>query len=118
MKKVMTVVAVIALAAVVASPAMAYRGMGGGFDRGPGGYATMDPARGLDLTAEQTQKINAMREGQSYAAEIYAHGKVSGTTANCMPGCASCSQHKEKPSACSRTKDYRRQALSSARSIR
>ena len=62
MKKVMTVVAVIALAAVVASPAMAYRGMGGGFDRGPGGYAMMDPARGLDLTAEQTQKINAMRE--------------------------------------------------------
>ena len=62
MKKVMTIVAVIALAVIVSSPAMAYRGMGGGFDRGPGGYAMMDPARGLDLTAEQTQKINAMRE--------------------------------------------------------
>jgi Spy/CpxP family protein refolding chaperone len=62
MKKVMTIVAVIALAAVVASPAVAYRGMGGGFDRGPGGYAMMDPARGLDLTAEQTAKINALRE--------------------------------------------------------
>jgi len=60
--RVITVVAVIALAAVVASPAMAYRGMAGGFDRGPGGYAMMDPARGLDLTAEQTEKINALRE--------------------------------------------------------
>ena len=62
MKKLMTVVAVIALAAIVSSPAMAYRGMGGGFDRGPGGYAMMDPARGLDLTAEQKEKINALRE--------------------------------------------------------
>jgi len=62
MKKIMTVVAVAALAAVVASPAMAYRGMAGGFDRGAGGYAMMDPARGLDLTAEQTAKLNALRE--------------------------------------------------------
>jgi zinc resistance-associated protein len=62
MKKVMTVAAVIALAAVVASPAMAYRGMIKGFDRGSGGYAMMNPARGFDLTAEQTQKINALRE--------------------------------------------------------
>ncbi|MBN2437878.1 MAG: Spy/CpxP family protein refolding chaperone [Deltaproteobacteria bacterium] len=62
MKKVMTVAAVIALAAVVASPAIAYRGMAGGFDRGSGGYAMMDPARGLDLTPEQTAKINDLRE--------------------------------------------------------
>jgi Spy/CpxP family protein refolding chaperone len=62
MKKIMAIVAVIALAAVAASPAMAYRGMAGGFDRGPGGYAMMDVTRGLDLTAEQTQKINDLRE--------------------------------------------------------
>jgi Spy/CpxP family protein refolding chaperone len=62
MKKLMTVVAVIALAAVVASPAMAYRGMGGGYGYGPGNVADIGAARGLDLTAEQTAKINAMRE--------------------------------------------------------
>ncbi|MCK9365323.1 MAG: Spy/CpxP family protein refolding chaperone [Syntrophales bacterium] len=75
--KVVTVVAVIALAAVVASPAMAYRGMAGGFGRGPGGYGMMDPARGLDLTAEQTAKINALREAhlkdiQPLQAQLYA----------------------------------------------
>jgi Spy/CpxP family protein refolding chaperone len=62
MKKIMTVVAVIALAAVVASPAMAYRGMGGGgYGYGPGNVADIAAARGLDLTAEQTEKINALR---------------------------------------------------------
>jgi zinc resistance-associated protein len=61
MKKVMTIVAVIALAAVVASPAMAYRGMGGGYGSGPGNIADIAAARGLNLTAEQTEKINAMR---------------------------------------------------------
>ena len=62
MKKVMTVVAVIALAAIVASPAMAYRGMGAGYGYGPGNVADIGAARGLDLTTEQTQKINALRE--------------------------------------------------------
>jgi Spy/CpxP family protein refolding chaperone len=62
MKKLMTVVAVIALAAVVASPAMAYRGMRGGYDRGPGNFAQMDVTRGISLTSEQTEKINALRE--------------------------------------------------------
>jgi len=62
MKKVMMmIVAVIALAAVVASPAMAYRGMGGGYGYGPGNVADVAAGRGLDLTAEQTEKINAMR---------------------------------------------------------
>lgn len=61
MKKIMTVVAVIALAAVVASPAMAYRGMRVGYGNGPGNVADIGAARGLDLTADQTEKINAMR---------------------------------------------------------
>jgi Spy/CpxP family protein refolding chaperone len=61
MKKLMTVVAVIALAAVVASPAMAYRGMGMGYGSGPGNVADIGAARGLDLTAEQTEQINVMR---------------------------------------------------------
>jgi Spy/CpxP family protein refolding chaperone len=62
MKKVMMIVAVIALAAVVASPAMAYRGMRAGYGSGPGNVADIGAARGLDLTAEQTQKINTLRE--------------------------------------------------------
>lgn len=61
MKKVLTVVAVIALAAIVASPAMAYRGMGVGYGSGPGNVADIGAARGLDLTAEQAGKINTMR---------------------------------------------------------
>jgi len=61
MKKIMTVVAVIALAAIVASPAMAYRGMRVGYGSGPGNVADIGAARGLDLTAEQTEKINTMR---------------------------------------------------------
>ena len=61
MKKMMTVVAVIALAAIVASPAMAYRGMGMGYGSGPGNVADIGAAAGLDLTAEQTEKINTMR---------------------------------------------------------
>jgi hypothetical protein len=42
---------------------MAYRGMGGGYGYGygPGNVADIGAARGLDLTAEQTEKINAMR---------------------------------------------------------
>ena len=62
MKKLMTVVAVIALAAIVASPAMAYRGMRVGYGYGPGNVADIGAARDLNLTAEQTAKINAMRE--------------------------------------------------------
>jgi Spy/CpxP family protein refolding chaperone len=62
MKKIMTVVAVISLIAVMTSPAMAYRGMGGGYDSGPGNVADIGMARGLDLTADQAAKINALRE--------------------------------------------------------
>ncbi len=62
MKKIVTIVAVIALAAIVASPAMAYRGMGAGYGSGPGNVADIGAAQGLDLTAEQTQKINVLRE--------------------------------------------------------
>jgi Spy/CpxP family protein refolding chaperone len=61
MKKVMMIVAVIALAEIVTSPAMAYRGIGAGYGSGPGNVADIGAARGLDLTAEQTEKINAMR---------------------------------------------------------
>lgn len=61
MKKVMMIVAVIALAAIVSSPAMAYRGMRAGYGSGPGNVADIGAARGLDLTADQTEKINAIR---------------------------------------------------------
>lgn len=62
MKKIMTAIAAIALAAVVASPAMAYRGTRGGYDRGPGNFAQVDVTRGINLTSEQTEKINVLRE--------------------------------------------------------
>jgi len=62
MKKVMTVVAVIALAAIMASPVMAYRGMKVGYGYGPGNVSDIAAARDLKLTAEQTEKINALRE--------------------------------------------------------
>jgi Spy/CpxP family protein refolding chaperone len=63
MKKAVTmIVAAVALAAVVASPAMAYRGMRAGYGSGPGNVADMGAGLGLDLTTEQTQKINDMRE--------------------------------------------------------
>lgn len=79
MKKIMTVAAVIALAAVVASPAMAYRGMRGGYERGPGNFAQMDVTRGINLTPEQTEKINALREAhlknvKPIQDQLYAKG--------------------------------------------
>jgi len=60
MKKIVTVVAVIALVAIVASPAMANRAWRGGY----GNVAELSGMRGIDLTAEQTEKLNAMRETQ------------------------------------------------------
>jgi Spy/CpxP family protein refolding chaperone len=62
MKKWMTMVTVIALAAIVTSPVMAFRGMGGGYGWGAGYVADVASVRGIDLTAEQTEKINALRE--------------------------------------------------------
>lgn len=66
MKKVLTVFAVVALAIVVASPAMAYRCMQGpqqdrGF-RGPFNCGLAEKAEGVGLAAEQMEKINALRE--------------------------------------------------------
>ena len=61
MKKLMTVMAVIAVVAVVASsPAEARRGGGGGYLGG--GYYDVTAAPGLNLTAEQTEKLGSLRE--------------------------------------------------------
>lgn len=63
MKKTVTMmVAAVALAAIVASPAAAYRGMGVGYGSGPGNVSDIGATRGLDLTTEQMQKINDLRE--------------------------------------------------------
>ena len=62
MTKRMTVIAVIALAAIVAAPAMAHREMRVGYGSGPGNVEDIAVARGLDLTAEQKEKINTLRE--------------------------------------------------------
>jgi Spy/CpxP family protein refolding chaperone len=58
----MMMVAVIALAAIVVSPAMAFREVMEEHGRGPGGVADIAVAKGLDLTAGQTEKINTLRE--------------------------------------------------------
>lgn len=61
MKKIMMVMAVIAVAAVLASsPAEARRGWGGGHSGE--GYYDLTTAPGLNLTAEQVMKLNALRE--------------------------------------------------------
>jgi Spy/CpxP family protein refolding chaperone len=58
----MTVVAAIALAAIAAAPAMAYRDMRVGYGSGPGNVEDIAAERGLDLTAEQKEKISILRE--------------------------------------------------------
>jgi len=61
MKKMMTFMAVIAVAAVLASsPAEARRGWGGGYSGG--GYYDLAATPGLNLTAEQVMKLNALRD--------------------------------------------------------
>jgi Spy/CpxP family protein refolding chaperone len=60
MKKLMTMIAVIALAAIVASPADARRGWEGGYPGG--GYYDIAAAPGLNLTAEQTAQLRNLRE--------------------------------------------------------
>jgi Spy/CpxP family protein refolding chaperone len=62
MKKWMMMVAVIALAAIAVSPAMAFREGMEEHGRRPGSVADIAVARGLDLTAGQTEKINTLRE--------------------------------------------------------
>jgi Spy/CpxP family protein refolding chaperone len=62
MKKRMTAVVVIALAVIAAAPAMAYRDMRVGYGSGPGNVEDIAAERGLDLTAEQKEKINTLRE--------------------------------------------------------
>jgi Spy/CpxP family protein refolding chaperone len=62
MTKKMTVFAVIALAVIIAAPAMAYRDMRVGYGSGPGNVEDIAAERGLDLTAEQKEKINTLRE--------------------------------------------------------
>ena len=62
MKKLITMTAVIALAAVLASsPAEARKGWGGGYPGG-GGYYDLAATPGLNLTAEQITKLNALRD--------------------------------------------------------
>ena len=61
MKKMMTVMSVIALAATLAaSPAEARRGWGGGHSGG--GYYDLTTAPGLNLNAEQVTKLITLRE--------------------------------------------------------
>lgn len=63
MKKLMTVIAVIAVAAIVASsPAEARREWGGGYQSG--GHYDIAAAPGLNLTTEQTAQIRSLREAQ------------------------------------------------------
>jgi Spy/CpxP family protein refolding chaperone len=60
MKKVLTILTVLLFLVIAASPSFAARGRG----IGPGGGPCSDPTaiRGLNLTTEQTAKINSLRE--------------------------------------------------------
>ncbi len=62
MKKGMITVAVIVLAAIAASPATAHREWRGGYGSEPGNVADIASAPGLNLSAEQTQRIGTLRE--------------------------------------------------------
>lgn len=80
MTKKTTVVAVITLALIVAAPAMAYREMRMGFGRGPGNVEDIAEERDLDLTAEQKEKIIALREAhlkdiKPFQDQLYVKGR-------------------------------------------
>ena len=62
MKRGMIAAAVIVLAAIAASPATAHREWQGGYGHGPGNVADIAGISGLNLSAEQTQRIAALRE--------------------------------------------------------
>ena len=62
MKKLRMSVAVCVLAVIAAAPAMAHREMRAGYGSGPGNVEDIAAERGLDLTAEQREKINTLRE--------------------------------------------------------
>jgi Spy/CpxP family protein refolding chaperone len=54
--------AICLLAAIIAVPGMAHREMRAGYGSGPGNVEDIAAERGLDLTAEQKEKINTLRE--------------------------------------------------------
>ena len=62
MKRGMIAAAVIVLAAIAASPATAHREWRGGYGSGPGNVADIAGISDLNLSAEQTQRIAALRE--------------------------------------------------------
>ena len=64
MKKVVMFLAAIALAAIMASPAAAYRGTAGGYGPGFGYAGDVTVWSGLNLTADQTAKIRGLQEEQ------------------------------------------------------
>lgn len=80
-KKTTMIVAAIALAAVAAAPALAYRSGGGPHNRGPVySYGMAGETRGLDLTDGQTQKIRDLREAhlkeiKPLQDQLYAKGR-------------------------------------------
>jgi len=63
MKKTMTIMAAIALAAIMVTPAAAWKdGMRGGYGYGTYYAADITAAPGLNLTTEQVAKLSALRE--------------------------------------------------------
>lgn len=62
MKKWITILAAVATALAVASPVSADRERWGGSGRGPGYGADIAETLGLNLTAEQTERIDTIRE--------------------------------------------------------
>ncbi len=62
MNRWIVIVVMLALAAMAASPAMAAREWRGGYGNGPGAVRDVTSVPGLNLTAEQTEKVKTLRE--------------------------------------------------------
>jgi Spy/CpxP family protein refolding chaperone len=74
------ILAVAVLAALLASPALAAREWGEGYGRGPGAARDVASVPGLNLTAEQTEKISVLREAhlreiRPLLGELFGKGK-------------------------------------------
>ncbi|MCE5283596.1 MAG: Spy/CpxP family protein refolding chaperone [Deltaproteobacteria bacterium] len=62
MNRRMMMVVMLALAAMLASPAMAAREWRGGYGNGPGAVRDVTSVPGLNLSAEQTERVKTLRE--------------------------------------------------------
>ncbi|MEW6335482.1 MAG: Spy/CpxP family protein refolding chaperone [Thermodesulfobacteriota bacterium] len=79
--KISRIITVLCMAgAIAASPAMAHREMRAGYGSGPGNVEDIAEAQGLDLTAAQRERIDALREAhlreiKPLQEQLYVRGR-------------------------------------------